>query len=369
MTKSSATTWRLAPPSFEGRYNLAESTVRSLRLGEILPLGEGLGELCLDYGDPAGAPALREIIGANAGVAADSVVTVPGTMLGLFLAASLTGGEAVLVTPCFGPMRDALERAGRPLRVARLDFDDGYQADVSRIAAELRPETRLVCLADPQNPSGVRVPREAIEALLEEMTRRAPQALLFLDETYREATHGGPPPPSAAGLDPRIVTAGSLSKAHGAPGLRIGWLTLGDAGLRDQLIAAKEALIISGSVLDEALAAALLRQPDHVLAVRRLALGRALDVVLRWQGAAAGLVQMIRPDAGAFCCLRLHPRRVSNAGVERFWAALPQEHLRLAPGPWFGEAQRVFRLGFGHLPPAELDAALPALSRALEAAA
>jgi aspartate/methionine/tyrosine aminotransferase len=371
MTKSSATTWRLTSPTGDRRYNLAESTVSSLRFDEILALDAGVRELTLDYGDPAGAPALREAIAVNCGVAPGDVMTVPGTMLGLFLVASLscTGGDAVLVTPCFGPMRDALERAGTPIRVARLRFEDGYQTDVARIAAALRPETRLVCLANPQNPSGVRVPREAIEALLEEMSRRAPRARLFLDETYREATHGGPPPPSAAGLDRRIITAGSLSKAHGAPGLRIGWLTVPDAALRERLVAAKESLIISGSTLDEALAAVLLRRPDHVLAVRRQALGIALQAVLRWQGAAAGLVQMIRPDAGALCCLRLHPRRVDRAGVGRFWAALPQEHLRLAPGPWFGEARRVFRLGFGHLPPAELEAALPALSRALDVAA
>jgi aspartate/methionine/tyrosine aminotransferase len=369
MTRSSTAVWRLAIPGGEKRYNLAESTVRSLRFSELMELGDGIGELALDYGDPSGAPALRTVVAANCGVSAGEVVTVPGTMLGLFLLASLTGGEAVLVTPCFGPMRDALERARVPVRVARLRFEDGYQADVDSIAALLGPDTRLVCLADPQNPSGVRVPRAAIEALLAEMARRAPQALLFLDETYREATHGGPPPPSAAGLDPRVVTAGSLSKAHGAPGLRIGWLTLRDATLREHLVAAKESLVISGSVLDEALAALLLRRPDHVLAIRRRAMGDALQAVLHWHGAVSGLVQIIRPDAGALCCLRLHPRRVNRAGVDRFWAALPQEELRLAPGPWFGEAQRVFRLGFGHLPPAELEAALPALSRALEAAA
>ena len=370
--------WRLA--AFAEKvgpigFNLAESTVCSLRFGDLLALVQergGLDDLALDYGDPAGAPALRQEIGTNCGISPDAILTLPGTMLGLYLLAAATcgdGGEAVLVTPCFGPMRAALERAGMPIRSARLRFEDGYQADVARIAAVLRPETRLVCIANPQNPSGVRVPREAIVALLAVMMRRAPRALLFLDETYREATHGGAAPASVAGLDPRLICAGSLSKAHGAPGLRIGWLTVPDAILRSRLIQAKEALILSGSVLDEALATVLLRQAETVLAARRRALGTALETVLRWQAAVAGPVEMIRPDAGALCCLRLDPRRVDRAGIGRFWAALPQHHLRLAPGPWFGETRRVFRLGFGHLPPAELAAALPALTRALGAAA
>ena len=355
-------------------FNLAESTVRSLRFGDLLTLARddgGLDDLALDYGDPAGAPALRREIGANCRVSPDLILTFPGTMFGLYLLAAVTcgGSEAVLVTPCFGPMRAALERAGLSIRIVRLRFEDGYRADVARIAAALRPETRLVCLADPQNPSGVRVPREAVVALLAEMTRRAPRALLFLDETYREATHGGAAPASAAGLDPRLISAGSLSKAHGAPGLRIGWLTVPDAVLRRRLIQAKEALVLSGSVLDEALAAVLLRQAETVLTERRRALGIGLETVLRWQAAVTGPVEIVRPDAGALCCLRLDLLRVDRAGVDRFWAALPRQRLRLAPGPWFGETLRVFRLGFGHLPAVELAAALPALTRALDAAA
>ena len=356
--------------SHAGHYNLSESTVQSLRLAEIMDMADGtLDDLAMDYGDPAGLPSLRILIGANCRIPAENVVTLPGTMLGLFLLAAEQcggGGDALLVTPCFGPSRDALERAGARIRLARLHFEEGYQADIARIATSLRPETRLVCLADPQNPSGVRIPRPAIEALLAAMAQHAPQALLFLDETYREATHGGEVSPSAAPLDPRIITAGSLSKAHGAPGLRIGWLTIPDQVLRERIVGAKASLIISGSVLDEALAAVLLRQSESVLGGRRRRLGEALDAVMLWQSSEAERVEIVRPEAGALCCLRLHPGLVGPAGVDRFWAALPEQRLRLAPGPWFGETPRVFRLGFGHLPPDELHSALPALSRALD---
>lgn len=356
-------------------FNLAESTVRSLRVGELLMLARedgALNDLPLDYGDPAGAPALRREIGTKCGVPSDTVLTVPGTMFGLYLIAAVTcdeGGEAVVATPCFGLTRSALERAAVPIRTVRLRFEDDYEVDVARMSAAMRPETRIVCLADPQNPSGKRIPRETIMALLAAMARRAPRALLFLDETYREATHGGAPPASAAGLHPKLITTGSLSKAHGAPGLRIGWLTVPGAVLRHRLTLAKEALILSGSVLDEALAAVLLRQAETLLSERRQALGVALATVLHWQTTGTAPVEMVRPDAGALCCLRLDPRRVDVTGVKRFWEALPREQVLLAPGPWFGEARRVFRLGFGHVSPMELAAALAALSRALNVVA
>ena len=61
------------------------------------------------------------------------------------------------------------------------------------------------------------------------MSERAPQALLIVDEIYRDATYGdAPTPDSLATYDPRVLTTGSLSKAYGAPGLRVGWLTVAD---------------------------------------------------------------------------------------------------------------------------------------------
>ncbi len=91
------------------------------------------------------------------------------------------------------------------------------------------------------------------------MRRLAPEAYLFIDETYRDATYGDEPlPGSAALLGPRVITGASVSKAYGAPGLRVGWLTVRDAGLRERLTIAKMNTVISCSPLDETLAAVVI---------------------------------------------------------------------------------------------------------------
>ena len=49
-----------------GRYNLSESTVQSLRLGEMMAMADGtLDDLAMDYGDPSGLPALRVLLGRS----------------------------------------------------------------------------------------------------------------------------------------------------------------------------------------------------------------------------------------------------------------------------------------------------------------
>lgn len=175
-------------------------------------------------------------------------------------------------------------------------------------------------------------------------------------------------PDSFAGLHPRIVTGASVSKALGAPGLRIGWLTVADADLRSRLVVAKMNTVISCSVLDEALAAALLRHRERVLAVRRPLLARGLEELAAWCESEQQRIEWVHPDAGALCCLRLRTDAVDDDAISRFWTLLPGHDLQLASGDWFGESNRVFRLGFGYLPPERLGPALSALSSALDAA-
>lgn len=148
--------------------------------------------------------------------------------------------------------------------------------------------------------------------------------------------------------------------------MRTGWLTVPDADLRERLVVAKMNTVISGSVLDEALAAALLRRREEVLAQRRHVLSTALADLTAWCERERQRIEWVRPDAGALCCMRLRPDVFDDVAVSTFWDLLPRHDLQLASGAWFGESERVFRLGFGYLPPERLVPALSALSSAMD---
>ena len=355
-------------------FNLAESTSQDLTLGELLDLVglEQIRSLKLGYGTSAGSLELREAIAEMCNVPAEQIITTQGAALGLFLLAFETcrpGDEAVLATPCFPPSRDCLTGAGVTVRDVKLSFDSGYRVEVEKIAAALSPATRLVSVASPQNPTGVQITRADVDKLLAAIQADAPQALLFIDETYRQAAYGdNPVVESFASLDPRIVTGASVSKALGAPGLRTGWLTVADADLRARLSVAKMNTVISGSVLDETLAAGLLRHRQTVLAPRRKLLAGALQQLSRWCTSEGNRIDWVKPDAGALCCLRLRTDAFDDRAITRFWELLPSHDLQLASGSWFGENDRMFRLGFGYLPAERLGPALAALSAALTTA-
>ena len=202
------------------------------------------------------------------------------------------------------------------------------------------------------------------------MRERAPQSILVMDETYREAPYGDDPvAESAATFGSKVVTCTSLSKCHGAPGLRLGWLTVRDPELCEQLLHGKFNTVISNSRVDEALALQVLLQQERIIGERRRHLADGLARTEAWVARHAAMVEWVRPDAGALCCLRLRPSVFDEAAVARFYEVLAPSGARVARGSWFGDADRVFRLGFGWLSMADLEAGLDALASAMQQAA
>jgi aspartate/methionine/tyrosine aminotransferase len=251
------------------------------------------------------------------------------------------------------------------VRTVPVSFEQGYRPDLADFRRLLSARTRLVSLASPQNPSGVALSPKFLGDLLGLMADSCPEAYLLVDETYREAAYGQDPVmPSAVALSSKVISTASLSKAHGAPGLRLGWAATRDPDLREQLVLGKFNTVICGSPVDEALALALLNRRGPILDERRRRMADGLARTAAWVERHSAQVDWVRPDAGAICCIRLKPI-FDDAAVARFPAELTREGVRLAAGAWFGDEARVFRLGFGLLPMPDLDAALRGLSAAL----
>ena len=354
---------------FKPRYDLGESYGPDLQLADLLT--PELADLELGYGTAAGDLNLRTAIAGRHRVHPDQVVITVGGMHAIFLLAYLLvdrGGDAVTVVtaePTFPLTRNAYESVGADVRVVPLTFDDSYRLTAAAIREHLTPDTKLVSLTTPQNPSGVAVPWGTLREIVAAMTEICPDAYLMVDETYRIAAYGDDPvAPTAVDLGPKVVVESSLSKCHGAAGLRIGWIVTTDADLLDQLVTAKFNTVVSASPLTEALAVRVLTQEDEILAVRRSRLADGLAITEDWVRANSDSVEWIRPDAGALCVIRLKP----HLDLDRFRQKAAELGVRLADGDWFGDEPRVFRLGFGFPPPAELKAALDALREAVHAA-
>jgi aspartate/methionine/tyrosine aminotransferase len=325
--------------------NLAESSFSDLRLADY-GIDADVGDILLQYGDHRGLPELRELI-ARDGVDPGDVLVVPGAAPALFLVASalLEPGDHLLVTrPNYATNVETPRAIGTDVEYLDLRWEDAWELDPERIADALRPGTKLVSVCVPHNPTGRTLDEARLQAIVD-VVERHPSARLLVDETYRELAYDAPPLPLAATRSPRAVGVSSLSKAYGLPGLRIGWLTTTDPALQELLLAAKEQVLLAGSLLDETMAARVLERRDAVLPGMLAAVGERRDAVARWMEGNEHF-EWHPPQAGVVCFPRLAPGR--GADADTFHTAALRDHgTYVGPGHWFEQDRRCFRLGFG----------------------
>ena len=351
----------------EDGYDLGRSTSNNLSFAEVLDdaLVAEIREQSVGYGVTSGDDRLRVAIAANLGLHSDHVLTTNGAIGALHLAIFCLcdqGDEVVTVTPGFPATFDLIQALGAVKKSLTLHFDDSYGLDIERLVPLLNERTKLVLLISPHNPSGVTTSPEVVAEVLDVMATRSPEACLLMDETFREAGYGAHPAMrSSATLSERVLTVSSLSKAHGAPGLRLGWITCTAPRLLAHLTVGKGKTAISGSVIDERLGAHILENAAGILGDRNARLGVALGVTEDWISKNAEFVEWIRPDAGGMCCVRLKASVYDEAGVETFYRLAAERRINIATGDRFGDERRVFRLGFGALAIDKYECALEAL--------
>lgn len=365
--------WRRMPMEAESpeeigydriRSNLAESSCRDRTLGELGPeLGAALaGELLL-YGDHRGLLPLRADLAAEAGLHPDDVLLATGAAMALFLVAVTVlgdGGHLVVVRPNYATNLETPFALGVPVTHLDLRYDEGYQLDLERVAAAIRPDTRLISVTTPHNPTGVEMSRETLSGLV--ALAEAHGCRLLVDETYRDMA--GVDVPVAASLSPRVLSVASVSKTYGVPGIRLGWILCADRELQARLLAAKEQIVLTGSVLDEAVALHVRRKRAEWLPGIRAHLAAQRAIVDAWL-AEERRIAWVPPTGGVVG----FPRIVTPVDTEAFYASLAEAGVHVGPGRWFDQDPRHFRIGWGWPTPDELRLGLAAISAALDAAA
>lgn len=145
----------------------------------------------------------------------DAIALVVATLLE-------AGDQAIIVEPTYAMYRFYAEAAGAEVLALRYR-DDGraFVLDCGALAAAISQKTRLVFIANPNNPTGSHAPAEALLSL----AASAPHCAFFVDEAYADFLPPGEPTlMSRAGAPPNLIVARTFSKLYGLAGLRLGAL-------------------------------------------------------------------------------------------------------------------------------------------------
>ncbi|WP_244276325.1 pyridoxal phosphate-dependent aminotransferase [Methylobacterium indicum] len=229
----------------------------------------------LGYADPRGSLRLRKAIAARYATAgADDVLVGAGaqeTMACILHALLAPDDHAVVVVPIYQPLELVVTGLCAADGVA-LSKDRAWSLDLDRLAAALRPNTRLVLTNFPNSPTGATLDRPTLDGLIALCCRYG--LWLVNDEVYRQ-TDPGPDRavPPVVDLYERGISINGLSKGFGLPGLRVGWAACRDRAVLGRALAAKNLLSSCLAAPSEILGEIALRA-EHRITDRARAIGR-----------------------------------------------------------------------------------------------
>jgi aspartate/methionine/tyrosine aminotransferase len=323
--------------------NLAESSVTDAIFKD---LDLNINNLLLCYGHHVGKPELRNLIASESeNLTEDDVLLTVGAAAALFIISTslLTANDhLVVIRPNYATNIETPRAIGCKIDYLDLKFEENFALNIDNLASLIKPETKLVSLTCPHNPTGVMISENDLKriiALIEEKN-----CLLLFDETYREMTFGKTLP-VAASLSSKVISVSSLSKTYGLPGIRLGWLINRDKQLMETFLAAKEQIYICNSVVDEEIGFLFLNKKNDFLPKIKTHINNNFSIVKNWIN-SQNYLEWVIPSGGVVCFPRIKPEISLDPTV--FYQILNEKYKTfVGPGHWFEMDKKFMRIGYG----------------------
>jgi aspartate/methionine/tyrosine aminotransferase len=332
-------------------YNLSESGVHPISLGELLahdPTStERLLATELNYPYVNGIPLLRERIAAlyDGATAENVLVTVGAAEANYVVTRTLAdpGDEVVVMLPNYMQVWGIAQNHGMSVKAFHLREERGWGVDLDELDRVVTPATRLIAVCNPDNPTGYIMNEAEMDAIVATAERAG--AWILADEVYRGAERTtDAETPSFYGRTDKVVAVGSMSKAYGLPGLRIGWAVAPAATVQD-IWRRHEYTTISATVLANHLAALALAPEvrPHLVRRTRAYIRQGYPILEKWMADHGDTFHFVPPQAAAIAFVRYHLDVNSTVLTERLRA---EKSVLIVPGDHFG-MDRYLRISYG----------------------
>lgn len=341
-----------AAHEFNVRHLLSASDCEALALSELLGLAddETLGlwhTLRFAYTESQGHPLLRaEVARLYERCGPEAVlIAAPEELIFIAMNVLLSAGDHVIVTfPGYQSLYAVAAALGCEVTRWPLEPAGGrWRLDPDFLAANIRPETRLLVVNFPHNPTGYLPSRDEFDRILE--IARSHGVYVFSDEMYRLLEHDDAGRlPALADRYERGLSLSGLSKTFALPGLRIGWLALPDRALLARCLAFHDYTTICNSAPAEILGVMALRAGDTIVRRSRDIIAANLARAERFCAEHGDLFTWLAPQAGSVAFPALRADVPAAAFCQD---VLDRRSVMILPGDVFDYGGNHFRLGLG----------------------
>jgi len=335
---------------FNTNYLLSSSDCQSLSIRDLLALEDeaekAFKDHWLGYTESAGSPTLRnEICQLYETLTPKHILVHSGAEEAIFtlMQAALKPGDHLIVHwPCYQSLFEIAISLGCQVSRWEAREEDHWQLDPKELERMIRPNSRMVVINNPHNPTGYLMTRETYQETWEITTSRG--LLLFSDEVYRESEYDPADRlPAACDLGEDGISLGVMSKSYGLAGLRIGWIATQNDPLRERISRIKDYTTICSSAPSEFLAELALRHRAQLLERNLGIIKHNLTVLDTFFKAHQTLFRWVKPKAGPIAFPKL-----LKGNVDEFCRQLvTQADVLLLPGSVFDHPGNHFRIGYG----------------------
>lgn len=314
------------------------------------------------YTSVPGLPALRETIAARVArrtglpVVDDQVAVTAGATGGLAagVGALVSAGDEVLILAPAWPVFGGMVRTfgGTPVHVPFIGMVDSPESARAAVEAAITPRTVAVYINTPNNPTGKRIPRSWLEAVVE--VARARDLWLFSDEVYEDMVFAGEHTWVRSLAPERTLSVWSFSKGYGMAGNRCGYMVGPEAWVAAARKISTYTYYCAPRASQEAGIIALGEAGDRWLATTVPAYKALGD-------AAADRLGVERPEGSTFLFLDVADR-LDARGLDGFLEDGMSRGLLIAPGPIFGPYPTHVRVCFTSVEPERVRTGIEVLA-------
>jgi aspartate/methionine/tyrosine aminotransferase len=336
---------------FTAPYLLTQSDCESMEVGELLQYEPGSEEKLmhswLGYTEVPGNPELRSLVaGLYKNIKDDEILMHTGAQEAIFDYMNVIlekGDHVICMFPVYQSLYEVANSVGCEVSPWNLKHTEkGWSIDLDELEALIRPNTKLIAVNTPNNPTGYTFSEEEMKQLCSIAEKNG--IYLFADEVYRGLELDGKAKPCAADLYDKAVSLGVLSKAYGLPGLRIGWVATRDKELLDKMAKFKHYLSIGNSGPSEILSIVALKHSDKLLQRSLNIIQGNLKLADQFFARYEHLFQNNRPAAGP---IAFHKIKIDQP-IDDFCEDLVQKSgVLLLPASIYSYKGQFFRMGYG----------------------